>query len=72
MNVIDMTDQKQAEYARFCGLKYHLRIEMAGMKHRYGALRPKLAEEFGLKPRAKYEDYITYCDKKLEELRNER
>lgn len=49
-------------YFRFCQLKYALKVEALGLKHKGGALRPKLATEFGLKPRDPLTAYIAYCE----------
>jgi hypothetical protein len=43
---------------RFLSLKQMLKLEQKGFKTRGGAIRPRLAKEFGLKPRDSYENYI--------------
>jgi hypothetical protein len=43
---------------RLLSLKSMLRMESKGMKSRGGALRPRIAEELGLKPRDSYEVFI--------------
>jgi hypothetical protein len=56
------------QYARFASVKYQLKLEKVGLKSSGGALRPRLAEEFGLGPRAKHDDFIAYVQAKMEEL----
>lgn len=53
-------------YARFAALKGALKLESLGMKTRGGALRPRLAKEFGLSPRAPHLDYIGHCVLEME------
>ena len=55
-------------YYRLAQIKGALTLESKGMKGRQGPLRPKLAEEFGLKPRAPFEDYINTAKAKMEEI----
>jgi hypothetical protein len=43
---------------RLLSLRGMLRLEKAGMKTRNGALRPQIAKEFGLSPRAKHDAFI--------------
>lgn len=52
---------------RLASLKYQLRAEAAGFKNSTGrALRPQLAEEFGLSPRAPHADYIKVIQDKMD------
>lgn len=53
---------------RLISLKGMLRMEKVGMKTRGGSIRPRIAAEFGLKPRAPYDDYIAAVDAKLKEM----
>lgn len=53
---------------RLLSLRAQLKLESKGMKSSGGALRPRLAAEFGLSQRAKREDYIEAINKKLKEL----
>jgi hypothetical protein len=55
-------------YVRLASLRGMLRMEKVGMKSRGGALRPKIAAEFGLSARASYDDFINAVQKKMEEL----
>ncbi len=50
---------------RYMVLKQALKLESKGMKSRGGALRPKLAQEFGLSARAPYEEFIAACEAKV-------
>lgn len=59
---------KQVEFTRLASIKAQLKLEKLGLKSRGGALRPRLAKEFGLSPRAKHDDYIAYCQSRMEEL----
>jgi hypothetical protein len=55
-------------YIRFSSIKAQLKLEKLGLKSRGGALRPRLAKEFGLSPRAKHEEYIAYCQARMDEV----
>jgi len=52
-------------YFRFASVKGMLNLESKGLYGRGGALRPRLAAEFGLKPRDSYAKYIAYCEAQL-------
>lgn len=54
------------EYFRMASIKSQLRMEKAGMKSSGGALRPRLAAEFGLKPRDPHDLYIKHCQDYLD------
>ena len=56
-------------YFRLASVKGMLTLESKGMKSRGGALRPRLAREFGLKPRDGYDKYIAYIETQLMILR---
>lgn len=56
------------EYFRFASIKYQLKMEKIGLKSSGGALRPRLAKEFGLKARATHDEYIAHCVKRMGEL----
>jgi hypothetical protein len=51
---------------RFVSLRGMLKLESVGMKTRGGSLRPRLADEFGLKPRAPYATYIAAVQLKID------
>lgn len=52
-------------YFRFASIKGMLNLESKGLYGRGGALRPRLAKEFGLKPRDSYAKYIAYCEAQM-------
>ena len=57
------------EMYRLSSVRAQLRMEAAGMKARGGALRPRLAKEFGLSPRAPHLEYIAKIEERLVPLR---
>ena len=57
------------ELYRLLSLKMQLKLESKGMKSSGGAIRPRIANEFGLKPRDLHIVYIAAIDKRIEELR---
>lgn len=57
---------EQINMFRFASVRSQLKMEMMGMKSSGGALRPRLAKEFGLAPRAPYAKYIAYCEEMME------
>ena len=56
---------EQISAFRLLSVKMQLRLESKGLRSSGGALRPRLAAEFGLKPRASYEQYIAAIDARL-------
>jgi hypothetical protein len=56
------------DYVRLASLRGMLRMEKVGMKGRMGPIRPKIAAEFGLKPRDSYDVFINTVQKKMEEV----
>jgi hypothetical protein len=59
----------QIGYVRFASLKAALKMEKVGLKTRGGALRPRLAKEFGLKPRDSFDTYIAHCETQMAVLK---
>lgn len=59
-------------YFRLASLRGALRLAAVGMKSRGGALRPKLAAEFGLTARAPYPDFIAAIEAKMATIREAR
>jgi hypothetical protein len=57
---------EQVAYGRLAAIKAALKMEKVGLKTRGGALRPKIAAEFGLKPRASYDVYIAEIQKRMD------
>lgn len=51
---------------RFLSLRAMLKLEKAGMKGSGGALRPRLAKQFGLNPRDPHKVYIDFCTARIE------
>lgn len=44
---------------RLAALRSMLKMEKAGLKNSSGPIRPRIADELGLKPRAPHDTYIT-------------
>lgn len=63
--VFNGTMSPEFSYYRLATIKGALTLESKGMTSRQGPLRPKLATEFGLKPRAPFEDYINVAQTKM-------
>lgn len=53
---------------RLLSLKYQLKLERLGLKSSGGAIRPRIAKEFGLSPRAPHSEYIAKIEEKLNAL----
>lgn len=53
-----MKQMNDIQAVRLLSLRGMLRLEKVGMKTRGGALRPRIAKEFGLSPRAKHDAFI--------------
>jgi hypothetical protein len=56
------------DYVRLGVLKGMVKLESKGMQTRGGAIRPRIAAEFGLKPRASYADFIATIQKKMDKI----
>lgn len=69
MNVFNTP--RQIELFRLVSLKSQLKLEQAGLKSSGGALRPRLAAEFGLNKRAPYADYIKAVQVRMDNLTRE-
>lgn len=50
---------------RLLSLKGMLKLEKVGLKQRGGALRPRIAAEFGLSPRATHDAFIAAIEAKV-------
>lgn len=59
-------------FYRLCQLRGVLKMEKVGLKGRAGPVRPKIAAEFGLKPRASYDEFIAAVQKKIDEMISEK
>lgn len=55
-------------YVHLAILRGRLRLESVGMKSRNGPVRPRIAAEFGLKPRDSFTTYINAVQAKMNEL----
>jgi hypothetical protein len=60
---------KGIDAVRLMSLRGMLRLEKLGMKTRAGALRPKMAKELGLSPRASFDVYLAEVEKRIEALK---
>lgn len=58
----------EVSYIRFASIKAQLKLEKLGLKSKGGALRPRLAKEFGLTPRTPHDVYIAECQRRMEEI----
>lgn len=54
---------------RLVSVKHQLKMEKVGMKSSGGPLRPRLAKEFGLKPRDPHDKYIAKVEELIEQAR---
>lgn len=55
-------------YVHLAILRGRLHLESVGMKSRNGPVRPRIAAEFGLKPRDSFTTYIDAVQAKMNEL----
>ena len=60
------------EYFRLAPPKSQVRLESLGMKSSGGALRPRIAAEFGLKPRVPHAAYIQAIEARMKVLLDKR
>lgn len=65
------TTPEQINVFRLLSLRGMLRLESVGLKTRGGALRPRIAQEFGLSPRAPHSAYIAKIEALVKEARGE-
>lgn len=65
---ITLVGPDEVSYGRLAALKGALKLERVGLKTRGGALRPRLAAEFGLKPRDSYDKFIQVIQTRMDEL----
>lgn len=63
-----LTTPNQIAAFRLLSLRYQLRLESKGLKSSGGAIRPRIAKEFGLSPRASHDTYIVAINKRIGEL----
>lgn len=60
-----LTSPTEMAYYRLATIKFRLKMEAAGLKGHGGAMRPRMAKEFGLKPRDSFEKYIEICQQRM-------
>ena len=65
--MISATTPEAISYVRLASLKGMLKLEKVGMKTRGGALRPRIAAEFGLKARDSHDKFIAKIEQLMEE-----
>lgn len=58
----------EVAYIRLASVKSQLKLEKLGLKSKGGALRPRLAKEFGLAARAPHDAYIAECERRMQEM----
>ena len=58
----------QISYFRLASLKGMVKMEQAGFSTRGGAIRPRIAAEFGLKSRDSHDKFIAAIQAKMLEL----
>ncbi len=63
-----ISDPDSIAYYRLATLKGCIKLEAKGMRHSGGAVRPRIAAEFGLSPRAKHDTFIAAIQAKMDEL----
>jgi hypothetical protein len=56
------------KYARLASLKGMLKLEKVGLKTRGGALRPRIAEEFGLNKRDPHDKFIAEIQSRMDAI----
>lgn len=59
-----LTNSKQMEAYRMSVIKARLTLESKGLKGRGGAMRPRMAAEFGLSPRDSFEKFLAVAEEK--------
>lgn len=57
-------------FFRLLSLRGALKLESKGLHSTGGALRPKLAAEFGLKPRDSHDKFLAAVQTKIDEMKN--
>lgn len=63
-----LIDAAAIEAYRWATIRGALRLEQRGLKTRGGALRPRLAKQLGLTPRAPYEAFLAAVQVKIDEF----
>lgn len=68
MNTVVISGKEGVQYARLASLKGMLKLEKIGLKSRGGALRPRLAQEFGLNKRDPHDKFIAEIQSRMDVL----
>lgn len=58
-------------YVRLASLKVMCNLESKGLKSRAGPIRPRIAAELGLKPRAPYQAFIDAIQARMDTMLKE-
>lgn len=58
----------QIAFFRLASLKQQLKLEKVGLKSSGGAIRPRIATEFGLKPRDSHDKFIAAVQAKMDAM----
>lgn len=58
--------------ARLLVVRGMLNLEKKGLRHSSGAIRPRIAKEFGLSPRAKHDAFIEAINATLNQYQGDR
>ena len=61
-----ITTPEGISYVRLASLKGMLKLEKVGMKTRGGALRPRIAAEFGLNKRDSHDKFIAEIESRMQ------
>jgi hypothetical protein len=67
-NVTTLTNSDEMAYYRLAVIKGRLKLEANGLRGRGGAMRPRMAAEFGLKPRDTFEAFIAVAERRMAAL----
>ena len=62
----------EVSYFRLASLKAQLKLEKIGLKSSGGAIRPRVATEFGLKPRDHHDKYIAAIQAQMDAMIEDR
>lgn len=65
---ITCTTPDQIAFFRLASLKQQLKMEKVGLKSSGGAIRPRIAAEFGLKPRDSHDKFIAAVQAKMDSM----
>lgn len=63
-----VTTPNGISYVRLASLKGMCNLESKGLKGRAGPIRPRIAQELGLKPRDPYQKFVDTIQARMNEL----